>query len=88
MYINNSDNKVFIIWNDGKKWNIDNRLTVPVAGTVYHGTTIVVNNIMYAYITVGKKAVMIYYDTTNSEWKLLTSDEYANETISTITIGN
>ena len=79
---------MFIIWNDGKKWNIDNSLTVPAPGTVYHGTTIVVNNIMYAYITVGTVAVMIYYDTANSKWKLLTSDEYANDSISTITIGN
>lgn len=43
---------------------------------------------MYAYITVGTVAVIIYYDTANSKWKLLTSDEYANDSISTITIGN
>lgn len=79
---------MFIIWNDGAKWNIDNSLTFTISGAVYHGTTIVVNNIMYAYITIGTTAVIIYYDTANSKWKLLTSENYANDSISTITIGN
>ena len=79
---------MFIIWNDGKKWNIDDSLTFTFSGTVYHGTTIVVNNIMYVYTTIGKTAVIIYYDTANSKWKLLTSKEHTNDSISTIIIGN
>lgn len=42
---------MFIIWNDGEKWNVDDSLPLTDHGVVY-STTITVNNIMYVYATI------------------------------------
>lgn len=61
---------MFIIWNDGEKWNIDDSLTFTVTGVIY-STTITVNNTTYVYASISSSAaIIIYYDTVNTKWIL------------------
>ena len=87
MYISGSDKRVFIIWNDGAKWNIDNSLTFTDGGVIY-STTITFNDVMYVYAGIGySKGVLIYYDIANNKWMLsAVLDKYQYGHICTMTI--
>lgn len=60
---------MFIIWNDGEKWNIDDSLTFTISGTIY-SSIITVNNIMYVYAIINGRSMIIYYDNANNKWVL------------------
>lgn len=80
---------MFIIWNDGGKWNVDDTLAFTISGTVFHGTTITVNNVTYVYLMVSSTSMVIYYNITDNKWVFTTSSSPSSGLFtSTITINN
>lgn len=77
---------MFIIWNDGEKWNVDDSLTFTDNGVVY-STTITVNNIMYVYACDSSSKFVIYYSSTGSKFVLKTVSSNVGP-VATITINN
>lgn len=75
------------MWNDGEKWNIDDSLTLTMAGVTYT-TIITIDNITYIYAVIGNSNVSIHYDVTNNKWILTTMSTYVNNWLCTISVNN